>query len=144
MTLFRNLKHHNISSNVLQLYIIQYKPLFTNAKSIHANPLCFYETRCKFHHCFTHSFFDWKSFAQLISSCVLALYFFGAKVLSLKLLVKCWWNWLQVVFGTPEIVATKPVLTGTSYAGPNASATENRMKKYWTWILDLIGFWDLN
>ena len=52
--------------------------------------------RCQFHQHFTCSFFIWKSFKKLFCTYCLGLYFFGGRKLAQKLLVKCWWNWLQV------------------------------------------------
>ena len=52
-------------------------------------------SRCQFHQHFTSSFFIRKSFEQLFCTYSLGLYFFGARILAQKLLVKCWCNWPQ-------------------------------------------------
>jgi len=52
-------------------------------------------TRFQFRRHFLLAFFVRKCFAQLFSDYSLALYFFGETILAQKLLVKCWWNWLQ-------------------------------------------------
>jgi len=46
----------------------------------------------QFHQHCMQEFFVWKCFALLFSSYVLALKFFGAKILAQKASVKCWWN----------------------------------------------------
>ncbi len=38
-------------------------------------------------------------YTQLLSSYSLALYFYGSKTLAQKLLIKCWWTWLQLASG---------------------------------------------
>ena len=52
--------------------------------------------RYQFHQHFTSSFFIRKSFKQLFCTYGLGLYFFGKRKLVQMLLVKSWWNWLQV------------------------------------------------
>ena len=47
---------------------------------------------CQFHQYFTISFFIQKSFEQFFCTYILGLYFFGARKLTQKLLVKCWQN----------------------------------------------------
>jgi len=51
--------------------------------------------RCWFHQHFTSSFFVRKCFAKLFSNYSLALKFFDSRISAQKLLIKCWWNWLQ-------------------------------------------------
>jgi len=53
------------------------------------------DDRCQFHQHFKNNFFIPKCFAQRFSSNSLTLYFFGARISAQKLLIKCWWNWLQ-------------------------------------------------
>ncbi len=52
--------------------------------------------RCQFHQHFTRSFFVQKCFAKLFSNYSFALLPFSKIMLAQKLLVKCYWNWLQV------------------------------------------------
>jgi len=52
--------------------------------------------RCQFHQHFMNKFYLQKCFAQFFSSYSLALQFHGTQILAQNLLVKCWWNWLQV------------------------------------------------
>ncbi len=47
----------------------------------------------KFHQQFIRNFFVWKCFTQLFSSYILALNFFGAKILVPKVRIKYWWIW---------------------------------------------------
>jgi len=54
------------------------------------------QTRSKFYQHFTSAFFTRKCFAQLFSNYSLALWLFGKRISVKKLLVTCWWNWLQV------------------------------------------------
>ncbi len=54
---------------------------------------CEGSTRCQFHQHFTQNFFVQKYFAQLLSTYILALKFFGERISVQKLLKKCWWNW---------------------------------------------------
>jgi len=53
-------------------------------------------TGVKFINFFTQAFFVQKSLAQLFSNYSLALYFFAKRILVQMLLIKSWWNWLQV------------------------------------------------
>ncbi len=39
------------------------------------------------------SFFVQKFCTQLFCTYILSLYFFGARVVAQKVLIKCWWNW---------------------------------------------------
>ncbi len=55
-------------------------------------------SRCQFHQHFTPDFFVHKCFAQLFSFSLGLVVFFGIRMLVQKLLVKCWWNWLQVMW----------------------------------------------
>jgi len=52
--------------------------------------------RSQFHQLFMNNFFVQKCFTKLFSPSSLGLKFFGKMILAQKLLVKCWWNWLQV------------------------------------------------
>jgi hypothetical protein len=54
-----------------------------------------WERRCQFQQHFTRTFFVQKCFAQLFSTYILALYFFGKRILAQKMHVKCWWNGLK-------------------------------------------------
>ncbi len=40
--------------------------------------------------------FRTKVFGQLFSNCCLSLWLYRKRILAQKLLVKCWWNWLQI------------------------------------------------
>jgi len=53
--------------------------------------------RNRFHQHFTRNFFEQKCFAQIVSTYILALKFFGKRISAQKLLVKCWWNLLLFV-----------------------------------------------
>jgi len=46
------------------------------------------------------AFFVWYCFAKFFSTYSLQLYIFGNIILAQKLLIICWWNWLQ---GVPKI-----------------------------------------
>ncbi len=52
-------------------------------------------TRCQFHQHFTHDIFVQKCFCSFSLVKVWLFNFFGAIILAKKLLVKCWWHWLQ-------------------------------------------------
>ncbi len=45
-------------------------------------------------------YFVQKCFAQIFSYYSLALIFFGKIILAQRLLVRCWWNWLQLAFSS--------------------------------------------
>ncbi len=45
---------------------------------------------------FLHATFLYESVLQLFCTYILALNFFGKRILAKKLLVKCWWNLLKV------------------------------------------------
>ncbi len=47
-----------------------------------------------------------KCFAQLLSNYSLALWLFGARISMQKLLVKCWWNWLQVKPSNSQLMSS--------------------------------------
>jgi len=69
--------------------------------------------RCQFHLHFTCAFFVQKCFAQLFSTYILALKFSGKRISAQKLVVKCWWNWLQAIQrreGESEEVHSKRVM----------------------------------
>jgi hypothetical protein len=57
-------------------------------------------SRCQFQQHFTQAFFIWKCFVLLFSNCTLTLWNFVERVSAQKLLIKCWWNWLQRSFYT--------------------------------------------
>ncbi len=82
---------------LIEIFTIIFLSGFVSNWSVKAILQCLEQKwlRCQFHQHFTHAFCAQKCFAQLSSSYSLALYFFGAKILAQKLLVKCWWNWLQ-------------------------------------------------
>ncbi len=47
----------------------------------------------QFHQHFTRGFFVQKFLAKLFVFSHFSLYFFGRRILTQKLLLKCWWNW---------------------------------------------------
>jgi len=51
---------------------------------------------CQFHQYFEGTFFIQKCLAKLFSNYSLAFKKFGNRILSKKLFIKCWWNWLLV------------------------------------------------
>jgi len=55
-------------------------------------------SRCQFHQHFMSNCFVQNCFSKLFYNYSLALWFFGERILAQKLLVKCWWNWLEVSF----------------------------------------------
>ncbi len=63
------------------------------------------EKVCQFHQHFTCPFSFWTAFLQLQFG------FFATRILALKLLVKCWWNWLKDVDDDEavEVSNEKPV-----------------------------------
>jgi len=63
-------------------------------------PIVSVTTRFQFHQHFTRGFLVQKCFSQLFSSYSLTLCLFGKRILAKKLLVKCWWNWLQVLISS--------------------------------------------
>ena len=63
---------------------------------------------------FYTAFFAWKCFTQLFSTYILVLYYFGEKILAQKLLMKCWWNWLQTNFFQAVITIITSTDTNTS------------------------------
>jgi len=64
------------------------------------------------------AFFVQKCFAQLFSSYSLALYFFGKRKSAKKLLIKCWWNWLQDIWLAEGIRESGRYQTGKTETTP--------------------------
>jgi len=73
--------------------------------------------RCHFHQNFMSSFFIQKCLAQFISNYILAFLISCHKNIVQKLLVKCWWNWLQV--GLTSAPSGRQPTCGGSLISPN-------------------------
>ncbi len=77
----------------------------------------------QFHQYFMSSFFKQKFFVQLLYAYNLRSYFFGKRILAQKLLIKCWWNWHQLIRAHPDIATAVKTPMTTISKKPDVSST---------------------